>query len=102
MVNSARSGGRVLFTAFFAVDFRSEGSETAPFRAPTDFVFSPALSAARAAKRRAQKDKNRGAVALLESWLNAEGEVEAEQGETLSYLVKALDEDRSSNRKLFP
>lgn len=102
VANSVRSGGNVVIAPFFAVGFRSEGGETAPFRTPTDFSFSPALSAARATQRRVQKDKNRGAVALLESWLNAGGESEAEQRETLEYLIKALDEDRPSNRKLFP
>lgn len=102
VANSVRSGGNVVIAPFFAVGFRSEEGETAPFRTPTDFVFSSALSAAGAARRRVQKDKNRGAVALLESWLTAEGEAEAEQRETLEYLIKALDEDRPSNRKLFP
>lgn len=101
VANSVRSGGNAV-VAPFAIGFRSEDGETAPFRTPTDFVFSPALGAAGAARRRAQKDKNRGAVALLESWLTVEGEAEAEQRETLEYLIKALDEDRPSNRKLFP
>ena len=91
-----------MIAPFFAVGFRAGEGETAPFRTPTDFVISPALSAAGAARRRVQKDKNRGAVALLKSWLTAEGEAEAEQRETLEYLIKALDEDRPSNRKLFP
>jgi hypothetical protein len=39
------------------------------------------------------------AINLLNSWLEGE---EAEQRETLSYIMKALDEDRPSKRKLFP
>ena len=38
-------------------------------------------------------------VTLLESWMQ---ENPAEQRETLAYLIQALDEDRPSNRKLFP
>ena len=41
-----------------------------------------------------------GAVALLQSWID-EGDPE-EQKQTGDYLVRALDEDRPSNRKLFP
>ncbi len=38
--------------------------------------------------------------ALLRSWLVEDDQ--GEQKETWDYLVKALDEDRSSDRKLFP
>ena len=41
-----------------------------------------------------------GLVQLLQSWID-EGD-EEEQRETLEYLIHALDEDRLSNRKLFP
>lgn len=41
-------------------------------------------------------------IALLKSWQEAEGEEAQEQQETLEYLVKALDEDRLSDRELFP
>ena len=86
----------------FAVGFKPHGGETALFRGLMDFSFRPAQRALVAAKRRIQKEKNRGAVALLESWLSVKGEEDAEHRETLEYLVKAIDEDRSSYRKLFP
>lgn len=40
-----------------------------------------------------------GVVALIESWENDPDETE--QRETLSFLRRALDEDRLSDRKLF-
>jgi hypothetical protein len=40
------------------------------------------------------------AVALLQSWLDDPDP--SDQKETGDYLVKALDEDRPSERKLFP
>ncbi len=43
---------------------------------------------------------NAHVIDLLQSWID-EGD-EAEQRETGDYLIKALDEDRMSNRKLFP
>ncbi|MCI0360858.1 MAG: ribbon-helix-helix domain-containing protein [Planctomycetaceae bacterium] len=39
-------------------------------------------------------------AALLQSWMDSPDE--AEQKETGDFLVRALDEDRLSNRKLFP
>ncbi len=39
-------------------------------------------------------------VALMESWENDPDE--AEQRETFAYLKQVLDEDRLSDRKLFP
>jgi len=47
-------------------------------------------------------EKERGAklVALLQSWID-DPDVE-EQKETGKFLVRALDEDRPSERKLFP
>ena len=50
--------------------------------------------------RRRQIERNQGAIMLLESWL-VEGDAE-EQRETWEWLRKALDEDRLSDRKLFP
>jgi hypothetical protein len=47
----------------------------------------------------AQEQKKAALVQLLKSW--REGD-EQEQRETLEYLKKALDEDRLSDRKLFP
>ncbi|MEG4234673.1 hypothetical protein QUA40_21595 [Microcoleus sp. Pol11C3] len=44
--------------------------------------------------------RNQGAIELLRSWIE-EGD-EQEQTETAEYLRKALDEDRLSNRPLFP
>ncbi len=45
-------------------------------------------------------DRRAELVALLESWIG-EGDAE-EQRQTGDYLVHALDEDRLSDRKLFP
>jgi excisionase family DNA binding protein len=47
-----------------------------------------------------QARKNQAAIELLRSW-REEGD-EQEQRETWEYLKKALDEDRLSDRKLFP
>jgi hypothetical protein len=46
------------------------------------------------------KDTRSELVALLQSWVE-EGDAE-EQQETGEYLIHALDEDRLSDRKLFP
>jgi hypothetical protein len=43
--------------------------------------------------------KQSEAVNLLQSWLDEDDE---EQQETGQYLIQALDEDRLSERKLFP
>jgi hypothetical protein len=45
-------------------------------------------------------DRRASVIALLESWLD-EAE-EAEQRETGDYLVRVLDQDRLSDRPLFP
>ncbi len=45
-------------------------------------------------------DRADGLVQLIQSWMD-EGDTD-EQQETLDYLIHALDEDRLSNRKLFP
>jgi hypothetical protein len=42
---------------------------------------------------------NEAAIRLLESWCAGD---EREQRETWEYLKRALDEDRLSDRKLFP
>ncbi len=55
-----------------------------------------------ATQRRVQKEKNRGAVSLLKSWLKADEKDNAEHRETLAYLMRVLDEDRPAYRKLFP
>jgi hypothetical protein len=46
------------------------------------------------------KQKQTEAVNLLPSWIDDEDE--SEQQETGQYLIHALDEDRLSERKLFP
>ena len=46
------------------------------------------------------KGKQTEAVNLIQSWL--ENDEEIEQKETGQYLIQALDEDRVSERKLFP
>ncbi len=48
----------------------------------------------------AEQERRQQAIALLQSWID-DGD-EAEQKESWEYLVKALDEDRLSDRKLFP
>jgi hypothetical protein len=45
------------------------------------------------------KQKQTEAVNLLQSWMDDD---ESEQQETGQYLIYALDEDRLSDRKLFP
>lgn len=49
-------------------------------------------------RRHQQIAKNQAAIDLLQSWLLND---EKEQQETLQYLMKALDDDRLSHRKLF-
>lgn len=44
--------------------------------------------------------RNQQAIALLKSWVDDPDE--QEQQETGAYLIRALDEDRPSERKLFP
>jgi hypothetical protein len=46
------------------------------------------------------KDRQAELVSLLRAWVE-EGDAE-EQRETGEYLIRALDEDRLSDRKLFP
>jgi hypothetical protein len=46
------------------------------------------------------KQKQIEAVNLLQSWIDDEDS--EEQQETGAYLIRALDEDRLSDRKLFP
>lgn len=42
------------------------------------------------------------AIDMLDSWCNVDEEEAQEQRETLEYLMKVIDEDRPSYRKLFP
>jgi hypothetical protein len=46
------------------------------------------------------RQKQTAAVAMLQSWIDDEDE--EEQKETGQYLINALDEDRLSDRQLFP
>ena len=46
------------------------------------------------------KNRRHRVVELLQTWID-EGDAE-EQTETGEYLIRALDEDRLSDRKLFP
>ena len=48
----------------------------------------------------AERERREQAIALLQSWID-EGD-EEEQTETGEYLIRVLDEDRLSERKLFP
>jgi hypothetical protein len=47
---------------------------------------------------RRQAEQNQTAIALLRSWANVSEEEAAEQRETLSFLTRALNEDRLSER----
>jgi hypothetical protein len=46
------------------------------------------------------QDRRAAAVALLQSWID-QGD-QKEQKETGDFLIRSLDEDRPSERKLFP
>jgi hypothetical protein len=46
------------------------------------------------------KDRHDNLIALIQSWIDSDDS--EEQRETGEYLVRVLDEDRLSNRKLFP
>jgi hypothetical protein len=46
------------------------------------------------------KDRRQELVTLLQEWIDEDDP--AEQRETGEYLLRALDEDRQSERKLFP
>jgi hypothetical protein len=50
-------------------------------------------------QRLAAKNRGEQFAALLQAWLQ---EDEREQKDTFEYLVRSLDEDRPSQRKLFP
>lgn len=49
-----------------------------------------------------QAKKNQAAIDLLDSWMADEGEDPAEHQRAWDFLRTALDEDRLSNRPLFP
>jgi hypothetical protein len=97
---SSFSDAPFLTSGSFAVGFRPLDARTNLFRTPLDFaLFAGPKSLP---ELDPQKQRNCRAVALLQSWLNADEKEVAEHQETLKYLVKALDEDRLSSRKLFP
>lgn len=50
-------------------------------------------------RRQEQIRRNQAAIEMLKEWQREDPE---EQRETLEFLMKALDEDRPSHRKLFP
>lgn len=54
------------------------------------------------AQRQVQIERNQDLISLLDSWAEASEEEIAEQRETWEFLRKALDDDRLSNRPLFP
>jgi hypothetical protein len=62
-------------------------------------VLQDRIEEGRLDRKAIQSHKNYSLVQLLNSW--REGD-EQEQRETLNFLKKALDEDRVSERKLFP
>ena len=47
-------------------------------------------------------DRKIEAVALLQSWIDADDTEAADQKATGDFLIQALDADRLSDRKLFP
>jgi hypothetical protein len=53
------------------------------------------------ARRLSTEDKRMTLTDLLQSWIDDENDDE-EQKETGDYLIRVLDEDRLSDRKLFP
>lgn len=53
------------------------------------------------ARQLASPDRRQEIVGLLQSWID-DDEGADQQRETGRYLVQALDEDRPSDRKLFP
>ncbi len=53
-------------------------------------------------EKQLEQDKRAAAIALLQSWIDADEEEAREQRETGEYLIRVLDEDRLSDRKLFP
>jgi hypothetical protein len=84
----------------FAV--RLQGDETVHYRNLSDLMFRTWTELGVATVLPSQPKKNHKAIALLKSWLDADELEDKEHQETFEFLVKALDEDRSSSRKLFP
>jgi hypothetical protein len=48
------------------------------------------------------KSSRQNVIDLLQSWLDEDEQDAQEQRETGEYLIRTLDEDRLSSRKLFP
>jgi hypothetical protein len=60
------------------------------------------VSATEEESRQRQIEKNQSLITLLDSWVNVSEEEAQAQKETWEFLKRALEEDRSSYRKLFP
>lgn len=88
-------------TAGLTVGYGPQQGETAKFRAPSDLMFMWEVKRSSIQVLHGRQERNRAAATLLRSWLNADAESKKEQSETLKYLVKALDDDRLSDRKRF-
>lgn len=67
---------------------------------PQQIYWKPVLQVEIDPEIDASEDRADGIVQLVQSWM--EEDDTDEQKETLEYLIRALDEDRLSNRKLFP
>ena len=85
----------------FKVTFTSNATQTGFLHNPVDFDVNFRARIEQAVAKRVQKEKNKGAAALLRAWLKAEDAEARDQRETLELLSKTLDEDRHSARKLF-
>lgn len=53
-------------------------------------------------RRLEQIQRNQALIELLNGWAEGEPDEQEEQRETWELLKRALDEDRSSYRKIFP
>ena len=53
------------------------------------------------AEAQQQREQNEAVFALLDSWLDVTAEEAAEQRDTLDFLMRALNEDRLSDRDRF-
>ncbi len=78
-----------------------EEGETAKFRAVADAACSNDVISFEDARERVQKEKNKRAVALLRKWISDDG-AQRDDAEALEILKKGLDQNRHSDRKLFP
>jgi len=76
-------------------------SNTARIRDSADLTLS-FWETLKARQQRARQLQTARAIRLLDAWMQSPDQSEEEHRETLAYLRQALDEDRSSFRKLFP